>query len=317
MSPLVSIIIPCYNAEKWIGEAIDSALAQIYSPIEVIVIDDGSTDGSLDVIKSYGSKIKWETGVNRGQSAARNKGFMLSQGKYIQWLDGDDYILPEKIENQVAYLEKTGTDIVYGDWRYQYHRKNGEIELGEIYTNRQYEDVLAHILLNNYLTIMICLTRREAIEKINGFDENLRAAEDTDLWIRLAISGAKFEYLSGYYSFYRICDGVRSVSHDPTTRFQDSCSILLEKTYKLLESENILNDRYRKMLAIRHFFHAKGYLFSNNFSSFKKHMQLVRHMDSKFIPDGSSNYERTFRLFGEVVTGYLFLIKISISNYIR
>ena len=95
MNSLVSVIIPCYNNEEWIAEAIDSALSQTYTPIEVIAIDDGSTDKSLEIIKSYGDRIKWETGVNKGHSAARNRGFSLSSGKDIQWLDADDYILPD------------------------------------------------------------------------------------------------------------------------------------------------------------------------------------------------------------------------------
>ena len=79
--PLVSIIIPCYNAEKYVGEAIESALAQTYPNKEVIVIDDGSTDGSLQVIKSFGHRIRWETGPNRGGSAARNRGIELARGE--------------------------------------------------------------------------------------------------------------------------------------------------------------------------------------------------------------------------------------------
>ena len=106
MSKLVSIIIPCYNAEKWLTEAIDSCLNQTYSNIEVIVVDDGSTDGSLDIIKSYGNKIIWETGKNKGGNHARNRGFVLSKGAYIQFLDADDYILPEKIARQVDFLEQ-------------------------------------------------------------------------------------------------------------------------------------------------------------------------------------------------------------------
>src|SRR2546421_11836378 len=120
-SQLASIIIPCYNAERWVAEAIRSALDQTYAPIEVIVIDDGSTDKSLEVIKSFGNMIRWESGPNRGGSHARNRGFESSSGKYIQFLDADDYLLSQKIETQVAFLEKTGADVVYGDWRYKWH----------------------------------------------------------------------------------------------------------------------------------------------------------------------------------------------------
>src|SRR5690242_7347043 len=108
----VSAVIPCYNAERWIGEAIQSCLNQTYSPIEVVVIDDGSTDHSLAVIKSFGHKIKWETGPNRGGNHARNRGFTLSVGKYVQFLDADDYLLPQKIERQLTMLCSSGADVV-------------------------------------------------------------------------------------------------------------------------------------------------------------------------------------------------------------
>ncbi len=101
---LVSIIIPCYNAERWLNEAIDSCLAQTYRPIEIIVIDDGYTDGSLEIIKSYGDRITYKTGPNKGGNHARNLGFSLCKGSYIQFLDADDYIRPTKLERQVQYL---------------------------------------------------------------------------------------------------------------------------------------------------------------------------------------------------------------------
>lgn len=97
MNSLVSIIIPCYNAERWVAEAIQSCLDQTYSPIEIIVIDDGSTDKSLEVIKSFGHKIRWETGPNQGGNVARNRGLELAKAEWLQYLDADDYLLPDKI----------------------------------------------------------------------------------------------------------------------------------------------------------------------------------------------------------------------------
>src|SRR4029450_6412226 len=132
MDRLVSVIIPCYNAERWIGEGIQSCLNQTYAPIEVIVIDDGSTDRSLEVIKSFGNKIRWETGPNCGGNHARNRGFSISSGHYIQFLDADDYLLPEKIARQVGFLEESGVDVVYGDWRHEHFGPNGSSWLEEI-----------------------------------------------------------------------------------------------------------------------------------------------------------------------------------------
>jgi glycosyltransferase involved in cell wall biosynthesis len=93
---MVSVLIPCYNNEAFVGKAIESALEQTYSNIDVIVVDDGSTDQSLQVIKSYGDQIKWHTGPNRGACAARNTAFSLSKGEFVQFLDADDILLREK-----------------------------------------------------------------------------------------------------------------------------------------------------------------------------------------------------------------------------
>ncbi|HIK16972.1 MAG TPA: glycosyltransferase family 2 protein [Leptolyngbyaceae cyanobacterium M33_DOE_097] len=119
-NPLVSIIIPCFNAEKWLKETVDHCFQQSYRNIEIIIIDDGSKDDSLEIIKSFGDKVIWKTGPNRGGCHARNQGFSLAKGDYIQFLDADDVILPDKIKCQVECLKSSSADVVYSDWRYIY-----------------------------------------------------------------------------------------------------------------------------------------------------------------------------------------------------
>src|SRR5438309_6069595 len=97
---LVSILIPCRNAERWVGQAIESALGQTWPEKEVIVVDDGSTDSSLSIIKSFGDRIRWETGPNRGGNAARNRLLELASGDWLQYLDADDYLLSDKVARQ-------------------------------------------------------------------------------------------------------------------------------------------------------------------------------------------------------------------------
>src|SRR5262245_58403046 len=104
MDRLVSILIPCYNAERWISEAIESALAQTWAAKEVIVVDDGSTDRSLDIIRKFDGRIRWETGPNRGGGRARNRLLELASGEWLQYLDADDYLLPEKIAAQMQFV---------------------------------------------------------------------------------------------------------------------------------------------------------------------------------------------------------------------
>jgi len=120
IKPLVSIVIPCYNAARWIGEAIESCINQTYPNIEVIVVDDGSSDGSRDVILGYAERFKEKMRTfnqeNKGSNAARNAGIRASQGFYLLFLDGDDLLLPDAVENLIQSILQNGTDAALGDW---------------------------------------------------------------------------------------------------------------------------------------------------------------------------------------------------------
>src|SRR5437016_5128593 len=110
----VSILIPCFNAERWIGQCIESALAQTWSEKEIIVLDDGSTDGSLDQIRKFDGVIRWETSRNRGSSAARNRLLELASGEWLQYLDADDCLLAEHVARQAAAAQRAPKiDVVY------------------------------------------------------------------------------------------------------------------------------------------------------------------------------------------------------------
>ena len=105
MAPLVSILIPCYNAERWVGTAIRSALAQTYPRTEVVAIDDGSTDGSRAVLRQFEPAIAWEAQPNRGGNVTRNRLLVLSSGMWIQYLDADDCLLPDKVAEQLQAID--------------------------------------------------------------------------------------------------------------------------------------------------------------------------------------------------------------------
>src|SRR5260370_41966977 len=110
---LVSILIPCFNAERWVAQAIESALSQTWPEKEVIVVDDGSTDASLEIIESFGARERWETGPNRGGNVARNRLLELARGEWLHYLDADDYLVPEKIASQMEFIDvNQSTDIV-------------------------------------------------------------------------------------------------------------------------------------------------------------------------------------------------------------
>jgi len=218
-SPLVSIIIPCYNAEKYVAEAIQSALDQTYSNCEVIVIDDGSTDGSLDVIKSFGDKIKWETGPNRGGCAARNRGFDLSRGEWIQYLDADDALHSEKIQHQmklaisrkdaiidskVIFVHDDSTRLAYS----QYCSCDLEIRGVDYFIKRKTRTLQDELQFNNaissgYSYTISWLTPRNLIEKVGEWDVSLKILQDHEYFHRILLSNVPVVFSGKAISFYR------------------------------------------------------------------------------------------------------------------
>ena len=206
MGPLVSIIIPAYNARPFVDEAIDSALGQTYPNCEVIVVDDGSTDGTGEWLeKQYGERIRYFRKANGGLSSARNLAMRHAMGEYVQFLDADDLIHPEKAALHAAYLQAhPDVDVVYchglrfqgrpdqdlRDWPRQALYRSGQI--------------FASMIDGGYLMTHMTLSRRECLDRVGGFDESLTRCVDWDFWLRLAHLGAAFSYLEGEpMAFYR------------------------------------------------------------------------------------------------------------------
>ncbi len=259
-SKLVSIIIPCFNASRWIAEAIESCLQQTYSNIEIIVVDDGSTDNSLSIIKSYDTRITWQSIPHSGGNYARNLGLKLALGEYIQFLDADDYILPRKIEQQVNHLESTGADVVYGDWQRQYHLADGTSYFGDIKISGKQTDVLESLLGIWWVALAALLYRRTAIDNSDGWDENLPIAQDRDFFISVVMNGAKVEYQPGCYSIYRHYGNVTVSTSSKLDWIAWHC-VVMEKAERKLLSAKKLSTNYRRALAACYFALARYALF--------------------------------------------------------
>ena len=199
---LVSILIPCFNAERWIAQAIESALAQTWPNAEVIVVDDGSTDGSLEVIKSFGSRIRWETGQNRGGGAARNRLLELARGEWIQYLDADDYLLPEKIEGQMAFVAaRADADVVFGAVTMAYWSKEGERH--HLLPIPQPHDLWV-LLARWYLPQTgALLWRRQALVDLGGWKPDQPCCQEHELYLRALIAGKRFAYCATNGAVYR------------------------------------------------------------------------------------------------------------------
>ena len=177
---LVSIIIPCYNAERWVAEAVQSCLEQTYAPIEIIVIDDGSTDGSLQVLAGFGDKIKLESGPNRGGNRARNRGIELSAGDYIQFLDADDKLMPTKLEHQVnLILQNDYPDLVVGS---NITRRTDGREIEIIVPKQDPWTALARVELGNTVAN---LWKASKIIEVGQWAETMKSSQEYELMFRL------------------------------------------------------------------------------------------------------------------------------------
>ncbi len=190
----ISVIIPTFNRATLLRRAIESVLRQTYSPSEIIVIDDGSTDGTAEAIAPYRDRVRYYYQENRGASAAQNRGIELARGEWISIIASDDCWLPEKLNRQVQAITSLGPDFgaCFVDCAY----------LGDpSITNTSFEraGLKSHqeiIILSDPRTLILgrypalyvqgLLVQRSLLEQIDGFDENLTVAEDTDLIFRLS-----------------------------------------------------------------------------------------------------------------------------------
>jgi glycosyltransferase involved in cell wall biosynthesis len=296
VTPAVSVVIPCHNAERWVGEAIDSCLGQTYRRVEIVVVDDGSTDRSAAILRSYGEQIHLVCGPHRGGNHARNQGFAHSQGEYIQFLDADDYLLPEKIQRQVAFLEESGADAVYGDWRHRFHEPDGSSHLGEVQNPGQQSDLLEALLVGWWVAPCALLLRRQAVLDAGGWDETLSAGQDRDFVTTLALNGADIRYQPGCYSVYRRYGNVTVSTADPV-RWLTNHERVLVKAERKLEATDRLLPRYRCALAASYFRLARDY-YDLDRATYKQFLAKTLALWPNFRPGQSPLYNTACWLFG-------------------
>ncbi len=197
-NPLVSIIIPTYNSAVYLAQAIDSALTQTYQNIEIIVVNDGSTDDTESIIAPYrkNPKVHYIVQGNKGLSGARNTGIRAAKGEYIALLDADDIFLPEKIKEQVVYMQHhPSCALCYCDL---YHFWDGQPEqkMKMRYTYYSGEEVFARLLEGSFIAPVTVLIKKEVFETLGYFDEVMRQyAEDYEFWLRIARAGLRIEFL--------------------------------------------------------------------------------------------------------------------------
>lgn len=202
---LVSVVIPAYNAQKHIEETLKSVFGQTYAPLEVIIVDDGSTDTTASIIKIKFPAVRYFYKSNGGVASARNLGIRMAKGRYIAFIDADDAWHPDKISKQVYWLkEHPDTKWCYCDCAH--FRDTPENLLYKLSSlARPFEgEVLQNLFLRNFIASPTPLLRREVFDAVGLFSENknINTVEDYDMWIRIA-EHYPVGYLGEALAFYR------------------------------------------------------------------------------------------------------------------
>jgi glycosyltransferase involved in cell wall biosynthesis len=221
-SHLVSVVIPCYNHAQYVGDAIDSVLRQTYGPVEIVVVDDGSTDRTGEAVAAFGDRVRYIRQANRGLSAARNTGIAAARGEYIGVLDADDLYEPDYLATLAGMLDlDTGADAVYGGFRFVDVANNPLPQVGMMVVPP--EQLYGVLMDGNFLMPESILVRRGCYQSVGPFDEALRACEDWDMWIRIArdhrVVGTRH-----IVSRHRVLPG--SMSSDPQRMYDNRMAVL-------------------------------------------------------------------------------------------
>lgn len=310
MNPKVSILIPCYNADRWIAQAIQSALDQTYPHKEVIVVDDGSSDRSLEVIKSFGDRIRWETQPNQGGNITRNRLLELSTGNWLQYLDADDYLKPNKIADQVQFLAQVSyVDVVYSPSTFEYWK--GETVWQEILPISEPRDLW--VLLARWFLPQTGspLWRKQAIVTVGGWKIDQPCCQEHELYLRLLKTGHQFEYFPQADSIYRQWSESTICKKDKSEVFRRRLAILDEAEIHLRQTQQLTPLRQTAINQARFECARMIWLFDRIWAT-----DIIARIDAtqtQFVPSGQAapaQYRWMYQRFG-------FAIAESIAQFRR
>lgn len=275
--PIVSVIMPCWNRERFIGDAIRSVLAQTLADFELVVVDDGSTDGTREVVASFSDpRLRCHHCNHRGISAAMNTGLAAARGRYIARLDSDDVWLPEMLEIQVGVLESrpeiglaySRAECTDSEWK--------PLGMSWGYPLRYPGETFRSMVYNDCTCNITVVCRRECFQRAGNYDEALETSEDLDMWLRVA-RHTQFAFTD------RVLARVRLHGDSITGGISDSRDVQMEKRGMVFDKLFATPDLPPEIVAL------KGHVYSN------------LHLSNGLLWIGHGKFRKAFHAFRRAV----------------
>jgi glycosyltransferase involved in cell wall biosynthesis len=316
MNPLVSILVPCYNAAPWLAETLESAIAQTWKNTEIIVVDDGSSDQSLAIAQSYASKgIQVLGQSNQGASAARNHALRIAQGDFIQFLDADDLLAPDKIEQQLQSLNLAGPNpVMSGAWA-RFHQTPTEARFIPQLLWRDLSAIQWLTLAWQHHLMMhpaAWLVPRSLTEAVGGWNETLSLDDDGEYFCRIILASQQVLFCPTARSYYR-SRNAGSLSDQKSYAAWKSALAALQ-----LEEQHLLcvrdSPQTRAACAARY----QRFLYA----AYPTHPELIKTAEARIRelggtqirPEGGAGFRLITSLFGWKAAKVMQQLKLSLSS---
>lgn len=293
---MVSIIIPCFNAELWIRETLASVATQDIDDIETIVIDDGSTDRTGEVIASEFKYVNLIRTKNQGPGKARNLGTKISKGEFIQYLDADDLLAPGKLRVQLEALQNSNADVAYGNWQKLVKNNEGFFTKKEEIKKRLINPEI-DLFTDFWCPPAVYLFRRSIVEKVGSWQEDLPICEDVRFILDCVFKGANFVYCEGIMAYFRSLPEGESLSTRDPMLFTRCCLRNAFEIEKRWENIGGITEERKKALLKAYGYVARA-SFEKDKNAFETAYRNLERLYPGYVPERPRRLRLASKLFG-------------------
>lgn len=298
MNSLVSVIIPAYNCGKYLKEAVDSVLNQTYKNVEIIIIDDGSTDDTQKVAEEFSKKVIYHRQPHRGAASARNEGIKRASGDFIAFLDADDVWLKEKVARQVMYFEKNPeVGLVYTDL-YRLDAGSNRIisKWSDVFPVKE-GFVFRDLIERNFIQTSAVMIKKKVVDEIGFFDEEFKAYEDIDYWVRVA-EKFKIGYIPEPLVIYRMFP--ESLSKKGLWMAEGRLKVFKKHAHKIQDErwqKRVLADIYSEFMV--------AHYLNSNMKEARRYFYMAFSQDPKILLRGRTTETFLKTLLGKTIVNWL------------